>query len=129
MNFPCFPQRIDVIPSAITVNSSLDYANVYHNRMNFVLQNKATLFPQIFVIDDVVVTNQSNKSGKGCVSQQQRHRLTPNIVVGNDNVQDIIVYHRINPISQNVTIPKVPQRIDLIPVSTTMNFVLDNANM
>ena len=74
------------------------------------------------MIDDDVVTNQSNKSGKRCVSQQQRHRLTPNIVAGNDNVQDIIIYHRINPISQNVTIPKVPQRIDLILVSTTMNF-------
>ena len=99
MNFPYFPQRIDVIPSAITVNSSFDYANVYHNRMNSILQNKATRFPQISVIGDVAVTNQSNKSGKGCVFQQQRHRLTPNIVVGNDNVQDIIVYHRINPIS------------------------------
>ena len=61
------------------MNSSLNYANVHHNRMNSVLQNKATLFPQISVIDDVAVTNQSNKSGKGCVSQQQRHRLNPNI--------------------------------------------------
>ena len=129
MNFPYFPQRIDVIPSAIIVNSSLDYANVYHNRMNSVLQNKATLFLQISVIDDVAVTNQSNKSGKGCVSQQQRHRLTPNIVVGNGNVQDIIVYHRINPISQNVTIPNLTQRTDPIPTTTTMNFVLDKTNM
>ena len=129
MNFPCFPQRIDVIPSAITVNSSLDYANVYHNRMNSVLQNKATLFPQISVIDDVAVTNQSNKSGKGCVSQQQMYHLTPNIVARNDNGQDRIVYHRINPISQNVTILNLPQRTYLIPSATTMNFVFDNANM
>ena len=99
MNFPYFPQRIDVIPSAITVNSSLDYANVYHNRMNSVLQNKATLFPQISVIDDVVVTNQSNQSGKWCAAQHQGNCLTPNIVAGNENVQYRIVYHRINHIS------------------------------
>ena len=43
------------------------------------------------MIDDAVVTNQSNQSGKGCVAQKQRHRLTPNIVVGNDNVQVRIV--------------------------------------
>ena len=43
------------------------------------------------MIDDVVVTNQSNQSGKGCLAQQKRHSLTPNIVAGNDNVQDLIV--------------------------------------
>ena len=54
--------------------------------MNFVLQNEATLFPQRSVIDGDVVTNQSNQSVKGCVAQQQRQPLTPNIVAGNDNV-------------------------------------------
>ena len=93
--------------------------------MNSFLQRKPTLFPQRFVIDDVVVTNQSNQSGKNCVAQQQRHRLTPNIVEGNDNVQDRIVCHRINPISQNVTISNLPQRTDPIPTATTMNFLLD----
>ncbi len=108
---------------------SLDIATMYHNGMNFIFHNEATLYPQRSVVDDVVVTNQSNQSGKGCVTQQQRQPLTPNIVARNDNVQDRIVYHRINPISQNVTIPNLPQRTNLIPFSTTMNFVLDNENM
>ena len=55
--------------------------------------------------------------------------MTPNIVAGNDNVLDRIFYHRINPISLNVTIPNLPQRTDLIPAATTMNFVLDKTNM
>ena len=49
------------------------------------------------MIDDVVVTNQSNQSVEGCVPQQQRKPLTPNIVALNDNVQDRNVFHRINP--------------------------------
>ena len=72
---------------------------MYHNRMKSILQNDTTLFPQRYMVDDAVVTNQSNQSVEGCVPQQQRHPLTPNIVAGNDNVQDRIVYHRINPIS------------------------------
>ena len=98
VNVPYFPRRKYVILYAITMNSSLDYANMYH-RMNYVLQNEATIFPQIYVIDDVAVTNQSNQSVKGCVSKKKRQSLTPNIVSGNDNVQDIIVCHRINLIS------------------------------
>ena len=67
MNFPYFLQRIDVIPSAITVNYGLYYANMYRNGMNSVFQNKAMLFPQKYVIDDAVVTNQSNQSVEYCV--------------------------------------------------------------
>ena len=67
VNVPYSNQRTDVVPSAITMKSGLDYANMYHSGMNSIWQNKATLFP--------------------------------NIVVGNDNVEDRIVYHRINPIS------------------------------
>ena len=75
------------------------------------------------MIDDVAITNQSSQSVEGCVPQQQRHPSTPNIVAGNDNVQDRIVYHGINHISQNLAIPNLPQIIDHIPASTTMNFV------
>ena len=74
---------------------------MYHNGMNSILHNKATLFPQISVIDDFVVTNKSNKRVEGCVPQEQRQSWTPNIVAGNENVQYRIVYHRINPISHN----------------------------
>ena len=91
MNVPYFPQRMDVIPAAIAMNSVLYYANMYH-RMNSILKNEATLFPQRYVIDGDLVTNQSNQSVKGCVSEQQRQPLTPNIVAGNDNVQDRNVY-------------------------------------
>ena len=127
MTIPNLPQRTDPIPIVTTMNFVLDKTNMYHNGMNF--QNEATLFPQISVIDDATVANQSNQSVEGCVPQQQRKPLTPHIVAGNDNVQDRIVYHRINIISHNVTIPNLPQRTYLIPISTTMNFVLDNANM
>ena len=89
--------------------------------MKSIWKNKATLFPQISVIDDVAVKNQSNESVEGFVPQEQRKPWTPNIVAGNDNVQDIIFYHRINHISQNVTIPNLLQRIDHIPAVTTMN--------
>ena len=54
--------------------------------MNSILQNEDTLFPQRSVIDGDVVTNQSNQSVRGCVTQQQRQPLTPNIVAGNGNV-------------------------------------------
>ena len=97
---------------------------MYHNGMNSIWKNKATLFPQRHVIHDVFVTNQSNQSVEGFVPQEQRNPLTPNIVAGNDNVQDRIVYHRINLISHNVTIPNLPQREYPILVSTTMKFVL-----
>ena len=97
--------------------------------MNSSWQNNANIFPQRSVIDAVVVTNQSNQSIEGCVPQEQREPLTPNIVAGNDNVQDRIAYHRINPISQNVTIPNLPQRTHPILNATTMNSVLDKANM
>ena len=73
--------------------------SMYHNEMKSILRNKTILLPQISMINGVAVTNQSNQSGKGYFAQQQRHRLTPNIVAGNSNVQDIIFYHRINPIS------------------------------
>ena len=125
MTIPNLPQRIDHILVATTMNFVFDNANIYHNGMNFVLHNEATLFPQRYVIDDVVVTNQSNQSIEGCVPQQQRQPSTPNIVVGNDNVQYIIFYHRSNPISQDVTIPNLPQRTYPIPAATTMNFLLD----
>ena len=111
------------MPSATTMNFVLDNANIYHSGMNSTWNNKATLFPQRSVIDDVVVKNYSNQSVEGCVPQQQRKPLNPNIVAWNDNVQDRIFYHRINPISKNVTIPNLPQRTYPIPTSTTMNFV------
>ena len=60
---------------------------MYHGGMKSIWQNKATLFPQRYVIDDVGVTNQSNQSVEGFVWKQQRHHLNPNIVVGNDNLQ------------------------------------------
>ena len=100
MNVPHFCQRTNDIPSSITMNSGLDYANMYHNGMKSILQNATTLFPQRYVIDDVVVTNQSNQNVEGCVPQEQWHPLTPNIVAGNDNVQDrivtieLIIFHR-----------------------------------
>ena len=81
------------------------------------------------MVDDAVVTNQSNRSVEGSVPQEQGQYSTPNIVAGNDVVQDRIVYHRINHISQNMTIPNLPQRTDPIPPSTTMKFVLDKGNM
>ena len=86
VNVPYFRQRRDVIPSSITMNSGLDYANMYHSRMNYVLQNKATLFPQRSVIDDVVITNHSNRSVEGCVPQQARERLTSITVERNGSV-------------------------------------------
>ena len=79
----------------------------------------------VSVVDDAIVTYHYNKSGKGCIDQQQRHCLNSNIVAGNDNVQDRIVYHRINPISQNVTIPNLPQRKYPIIDATAMKFLLD----
>ena len=102
---------------------------MYHNGMNSIWKNKATLFPQISMIDDDAITNRSNQSVEGCVPQEQGQYLTPNIVAGNDVVQDRIVYHRINHISQNVTIPNLPQRTYPIPATTTTNFVLDKENM
>ena len=101
MTIPNQPQRTDLIPAATTMNFVLDNANMYHNRMNSIWHNKATLFPQRYVIDDVVVTNQSNQNVEGCVPQEQWHPLTPNIVAGNDNVQDrivtieLIIFHRL----------------------------------
>ena len=69
------------------MNFALDKANMYHNRMNSIWQNKATLFPQIFVIDNVVVTNQSNQSVEGCVPQQGREGLTLVNVERNGSVE------------------------------------------
>ena len=60
---------------------------MYHSGMNSIWKNKATLFHQRSVIDDASVTNQSNQSIEGFVWKQQRHHLTPNIVVENDNLQ------------------------------------------
>ena len=57
VNVPYFRQRTNVIPSPITMNSGLDYENMYNSGMNSILQNKATLFPQRSMIDDVVVIN------------------------------------------------------------------------
>ena len=44
--------------------------------MNSIWKNKATLFPQRYMVDDAAVTNQSNQSIEGCVPQQARERLT-----------------------------------------------------
>ena len=87
VNVPYFPQRKDVIHSSITMNSSLDYENMYHNGMNFVLQNEARCFPQISLIDGVAVTNQSNQRVEGCVSQQARERFTLVTVERNGSVE------------------------------------------
>ena len=55
--------------------------------MNSFLRNEATLFPQRSVIDDVVVTNQSNQSVEGFVLQQARECLTSFFVEKNGSVE------------------------------------------
>ena len=76
MTIPNLPQRIYIILVSTTMKFVLYNVNMYHSEMNSVLHIKATLFPQRSVIDDVVVTNQSNQSIEGCVPQQVREHLT-----------------------------------------------------
>ncbi len=86
VNIPHFLQRTYGIPSAITMNYVLDDANMYH-RMNSVLKNNATLFPQRYVIDVNAITNHSDRSVEGCVAQQPREPLASVIVERNGSVE------------------------------------------
>ena len=87
MTIPNLPQRTDPIHAATTMKFVLDNENIYHSRMNSILQNEATLFPQRSAIDNVVVTNQCNQSIEGCVHQQARERLTSVTVERNGSVE------------------------------------------
>ena len=86
-------------------------------------------FTQISTINVSYVINISDESTEGCVAQQQRHDLTPITVARNDNVQDINIYHIINPLSLHLNGPYFHQRTYVIPSAITINSGLDYANM
>lgn len=86
MAVPNFPQGTNVICAAITMNSVLDKANMYH-KMNSILQNEAPLFFQRSMVDATAITNQSDQSVEGYVAQQPRETLTSVIVEGNGSVE------------------------------------------